>query len=86
LNRDVESNITFLHDDHEQIDNFPNYPWTPIAEITSPSTGDILGNTDVYDEPGEGKAYGNEFTHWANVEYTDGIMHIRGKSYDPRPY
>ena len=85
LDRSVESSITFSHDDHLQIDNFPNYPHDPIAEITSPSEGDILGNTDVSYAP-EKNAYDNEFSGWANVSYQNGIMYIRGKSYDPRPY
>jgi len=83
LDRSVESLISFNHDDHLKTDS---YPFFPIAEITSPSEGNILGDTDFYYELSEGKAYGNEFTGWANLEYIDGIMHIRGKSYDPRPY
>jgi hypothetical protein len=83
LDRTLESNISFNHDDHLKTDS---YPFSPIAEITSPSDGDILGNTDYYYEPTEKEAYCNDFTGWANVEYIDGIMHIRGKSYDPQPY
>jgi len=83
LDRTVKSSISFNHDDHLQIDS---YPFPPIAEITSPSNDDVLGNTDYYYEPTEREAYCNEFNDWAIVEYTDGIMHIRGKSYDPRPY
>ncbi len=83
LDRSIESNISFNHDDHLKIES---YPWSPIAEITSPSEGDILGNTDFFYEPTEGEAYCNSFTNWANVSYESGIMHIRGKSYDPQPY
>jgi len=83
LDRTVESNISFNHDDHLKINS---YPGSPIAEITSPSEGDILGNTDYFYEPPDGKAYCNFFTGWANVSYEGGIMHIRGKSYDPQPY
>ena len=83
LDRSIESNISFNHDDHLKIES---YPWSPIAEITSPSEGDILGNTDFFYEPTEGEAYCNSFTGWANVSYESGIMHIRGKSYDPQPY
>ena len=83
LDRSIESNISFNQDDHLKIEG---YPWSPIAEITSPSEGDILGNTDFFYEPTEGEAYCNSFTNWANVSYESGIMHIRGKSYDPQPY
>lgn len=83
IDKSKESSITFNHDDHLQISS---YPGTPISEITSPSNGDILGNTDVFYEPTESEGYCNEFNGWANVEYENGIMHIRGKSYDPKPY
>ncbi len=83
LDRTIASDISFNHDDHLKIES---YPCPPVAEITSPSKGDILGNTDFFYEPTEGEAYGNEFTNWANVSYENGIMHIRGKSYDPKPY
>jgi hypothetical protein len=79
LDHDAESNITFSEDDHLRINT---YPGPAIAEITSPSQGNILGNTDVDFLPKQ--AYMGET--WARVEYIDGIMHIRGKSYDPRPY
>ena len=82
LDRSVESSITFTHDDHLQV---KSYPAPPVAEITSPSCGDILGNTDVHFAP-EKFAYDNEFSGWANVTYQNGIMYIRGKSYDPQPY
>jgi hypothetical protein len=79
VDQSSESSITFLEDDNLKTDT---YPFDPIAEITSPSPGDILGNTDVSFIPPE--AYSGE--SWARVEYIDGVMHIRGKSYDPRPY
>ncbi len=84
LDRSAESNISFNHDDH--LTTGLNYPFDPVAEITSPSEGDILGYTDFFYEPPDGKAYCNDFTGWANVSYESGIMHIRGKSYDPQPY
>ncbi|UCF13488.1 MAG: peptidase C25 [Thermoplasmatales archaeon] len=84
LDQSTESNISFNHDDH--LTTGLNYPFDPIAEITSPSEGDILGYTDFFYEPPDGKAYCNDFTGWANVSYESGIMHIRGKSYDPQPY
>jgi hypothetical protein len=83
VDRSAESVITFNHDDHLRTDI---YPFPPITEITSPSNGDILGNTDFFYKPEEWEAYCNDFTGWANVSYEQGIMHIRGKSYDPRPY
>jgi hypothetical protein len=79
INHDIASNITFSEDDHLRI---TIYPGPAIAEITSPAHGDILGNTDVDFLPKQ--AYMGE--GWARVEYINGIMHIRGKSYDPRPY
>ncbi len=83
LDRTRQTVLTFTHDDHLKVDT---YPFSPIAEITSPSNGDILGDTDFFYEPTEGEGYCNSFTGWANVEYENGIMHIRGKSYDPQPY
>ncbi|MBU0497722.1 MAG: peptidase C25, partial [Candidatus Thermoplasmatota archaeon] len=79
LNHDASSNITFSEDDHLRI---TTYPMPAIAEITSPSTGDILGNTNIDFIPRQ--AYMGEY--WARVTYQNGIMHIRGKSYDPQPY
>ena len=79
LDRTSESEVTFSENDHLKTDS---YPFIPIAEITSPSEGDILGNTAVTFVPPE--AYDGDY--WAQVEYVDGIMHIRGKSYDPQPY
>ena len=79
IDRSVESSVTFIENDHLKTDI---YPFIPIAEITSPSEGDILGNTDINFVPPE--AYDGE--SWARVEYIDNAMHIRGKSYDPQPY
>ena len=81
INKIRKSQINFSQDDNKKTDS---YPFKPIAEITSPSSGDILGNTAVNFAPSD--AFCNVYTHWANVTYTGGIMHIRGKSYDPRPY
>ena len=83
IDRTKETNISFNHDDHLKIDS---YPAPPIAEITSPSEGDILGNTDYFYEPRDSEAYCNEFTGWGNVSFENNTMHIRGKSYDPQPY
>lgn len=75
--------LTFNHNDHLRVDGFPG---PPIAEIVSVSDGDVLGKDDVMYTPGEGEAYCNEFYFWANLSYVDGILTIRGKSYDPKPY
>ena len=83
LDRSQPSNITFNHDDNLKFDT---YPYLPIAEIVSPSDGNILGNTNKFENITEKYAYCNAFLGWANINYTDGIMHIRGKSYDPQPY
>jgi hypothetical protein len=83
IDKTQPTNITFNHDDYLRINKYPAYP---IAEIVSISDGDVIGNTNYFYEPHEGQAYGNNFSQWANVEYTDGILHIRGKTYDPSPY
>lgn len=78
INHEKKSSLHFSEDDVI----LDNYPGPAITEITSPSNGDILGSTDVDFTPS--KAYMGDL--WANVTYVDGVMHIRGKSYDPRPY
>jgi hypothetical protein len=83
IDKTQETKLSFNHDDHLKIDS---YPAPPIAEIVTVSPGDIIGNTDFKYEPNEGRAYCNEFSGWANMEYTEGILHIRGKTYDPKPY
>ena len=84
IDRSVATDITFNHDDNLRIDKYPNLP---IAEIVSISNGDILGNTDfVNNSIDEKYAYGNSQNGWANINFTDGILHIRGKTYDPEPY
>jgi hypothetical protein len=79
VNHQRKSRIRFSENDHLRIDT---YPGPAILEITSPSTGDILGTTDIDFTPPQ--AYMGYL--WANVTYINSIMHIRGKSYDPRPY
>ncbi|UCB57914.1 MAG: peptidase C25 [Thermoplasmatales archaeon] len=81
----VESDITFNHDDHLNPALENGYPAPPIAEIVSVSEGNILGNTDISFRP-RGGAYCNDLFWWANVSYVDGVLTIRGKSYDPKPY
>jgi hypothetical protein len=62
------------------------YPADPIVEIVTISEGDVLGNTDYSYTPSEREAYNNDFNPWANMSYIDGVLVIRGKSYDPKPY
>ena len=84
LDKSVETNITFNHNDH-LITGFI-YPCPPIAEIVSVSEGNTLGNTDYTYTPHDGQAYCNDLYWWANISYIDGVLIIRGKSYDPKPY
>ncbi len=87
IDRSKKTSITFSHDDHlnPAIKDF-EYPAPPIAEIVTISEGDILGYDNYEYVPGESEAYCNNFNPWANVSYVDGILTIRGKSYDPKPY
>jgi len=86
LDRSQETDLHFNHDDHLNPALQNGYPAPPIAEIVSVSDGDVLGNTDYFYSPDESEAYLNFFMHWANVSYQDGVLTIRGKSYDPQPY
>jgi hypothetical protein len=83
LDKTVETSLTFNHDDNLRVSS---YPADPIAEIVSISEGDVVGNTDFSYNPTEREAYCNDHNGWARVQYQNGILHIRGKSYDPRPY
>ena len=85
LDRTVETSLSFNHDDHLK-PGYKNYPAPPIAEIVTISDGDILGNTDFTYTPSDREAYCNDLYWWANMSYVNGILTIRGKSYDPRPY
>jgi len=76
-----ESVVTFSEDDHLFTDL--NYPNLPIAEITVPSTGDILGDGNVSVEEPEGAYIGYR---WTPINYTDKVLYIRGKSYNPQPH
>ena len=93
VNHAAKSRVTFAEEDHLKIqpldypdrtsEDFPDvYPAYPVAEITSPSDDDMLGKDDVGFVPPEAYMGGS----WAAVDYTDGIMKIRGKSYDPVPH
>lgn len=89
IDRSAETNISVDQSDHEKVPGYPGpyeYPAPPIAEIVNVANGDIIGDNDFYYEPTEGEAYCNGFNGWANVEYENKILHIRGKSYNPRPY
>jgi len=83
VDKTKETNLTFNHNDNLRIHS---YPGPPIAEIVSVSEGNILGNTDYTLTPAENVAFCNEFYHWANISYLSGVLTIRGKSYDPKPY
>ena len=84
LDKTKATTLTFNHDDH--LITGLKYPFPPVAEIVSVSEGDILGNTDYSYSPKESEAYLNSQLHWADLEYTSGVLKIRGKTYDPRPY
>jgi hypothetical protein len=84
IDKTKPTTLTFNHDDH--LITGLNYPFLPVAEIVSVSEGDILGNTDYSYTPTEREAYLNDQLHWANLQYSSGILKIRGKTYDPRPY
>jgi len=86
IDKTQQTQLNFNHDDHTRVPNYPQYPAPPIAEISSVSNGDIIGNSDYSYEPDDTEAYCNRFTGWANVEYKNEILHIRGKTYDPKPY
>ena len=81
-----ESSIHFNHDDNLNPALQNGYPAVPIAEIVSISNGDILSSSDYSYTPSDGEAYLNWFYWWANVSYINGVLTIRGKSYDPQPY
>ncbi len=84
IDKTKPTTLTFNHDDH--LITGLEYPFPPVAEIVSISEGDVLGNTDYSYSPTEREAYLNGQLHWADIQYTSGILKIRGKTYDPRPY
>lgn len=86
LDDTVASQVTFNHDDNLNPVLQNGYPAPPIAEIISVSEGNILGNTDITYVPSGGEAYCNDLFWYGNVSYVDGVLIIRGKSYDPKPY
>lgn len=86
IDRSQETSLTFKHNDHLNPALANGYPTIPIAEIVTVSPGDVLGNTDFTYTPPDTEAYCNYFLPWANMSYVDGVLTIRGKSYDPKPY
>ncbi|HIH28281.1 MAG TPA: peptidase C25 [Thermoplasmata archaeon] len=86
LDKTAVSNITFNHDDNLNPALADGYPAPPIAEIVTVSNNNTLGNTDFTYVPNDGEAYCNDLYHWADMSYVDGVLTIRGKCYDPRPY
>jgi hypothetical protein len=86
IDRTKETKITFNHDDHLLVPDFPRYPALPIAKIVTISPDNILGYDNYQYTPSESEAYGNDFNPWANISYMNGVLTIRGKSYDPKPY
>ncbi|VVB60910.1 Peptidase family C25 [uncultured archaeon] len=83
VDKTKKTNLTFNHNDNLRIHS---YPGLPMAEICTVSEGNILGNTDFTYVPTDAEAYCNEFYFWANMSYVNGVLTIRGKSYDPEPY
>ena len=86
VDKEDATKLTFNHDDHLNPALQNGYPAPPITEIVSVSPGDVLGYTDYTYTPGEDEAYCNDFNPWANISYVNGVLTIRGKSYDPEPY
>jgi Peptidase family C25/Propeptide_C25 len=86
LDKTQNTNLTFNHNDYLLVPNFPSYPALPIAKIMTVSSGNILGKDDYSYTPGDGEAYCNEYTGYGNVKYKNGILHLSGKTYDPKPY
>jgi len=84
LDKTVETDITFNHDDHLKPELENGYPAPPIAEIMTISNGNTLGNTDYTYIPTGGEAYCNDLYWYANISYLDEVLTIRGKSYDPK--
>ncbi|HEC95296.1 MAG TPA: hypothetical protein ENI45_04955, partial [Thermoplasmatales archaeon] len=80
VDHEATSSVTFSEEDH--LTTGRCYTADPVAEITVPSDGDVLGNTDVKN-PSPPRAYEGE--RWTPIQYEKGILHIMGKAYDPQP-
>ncbi len=80
INHNTASEINMTNKDYTLTDR--DYPYEiPIAWITVPSDGNILGYNDVkINSPID--AYEGE--RWTPIEYMDKVIGIKGKSYDPR--
>jgi len=86
IDRTQQTTLTFKHNDHLNPGLAGGYPAPPVVEIVTISPGDVLGYTDFRYTPNDNEAYCNYFLPWANMSYVDGVLTIRGKSYDPKPY
>ncbi len=86
VDHNAKTKLTFNHDDYLIPELQKGYPAPPIAKIVSISNGDVVGKDDYTYSPSEREAYLNSYLHWADVEYVNGILYIRGKSYDPKLY
>jgi len=86
VDHNAKTKLTFNHDDYLIPELQNGYPAPPIAKIVSISNGDVLGKDDYTYSPSEREAYLNTELHWADVEYVNGMLKIRGKSYDPKLY
>ncbi len=86
VDHNAKTKLTFNHDDYLIPELQNGYPAPPIAKIVSISEGDVVGKDDYTYSPSEREAYLNSYSHWADVEYVDGVLYIRGKSYDPKLY
>jgi len=86
LDKTQNTKLTFNHNDYLLVPNFPQYPAPPLAKIMSVSEGDVIGKDDYSYAPLESEAYCNDYYGYGNVEYKNGILHLRGKTYDPKPY
>lgn len=81
VDHNSNSQIDFSQNDHEITNR--EYPYTnPIACITVPSEGNVLGDTDVEVETIPG--YSAQYVEFSPIEYKDGVLGIKGKAYDPR--
>lgn len=86
IDRTKKTTLTFKHNDHLNPALADGYPAPPVVEIVTVSPGDVLGYTDFTYTPNDYEAYCNYFLPWANMSYVNGVLTIRGKSYDPKPY
>ena len=75
-----DSEVTFSETDH--LTTGLIYPHPPVAEITVPSDGNILGKDNVFVESPPGAYIGDR---WTPIKYINKVMHIMGKSYNPQP-